>query len=109
MSPGKKIWRAGYAISRPDELFLWEFYYDGKEYFAHFSRVWHSHYYVFDMFERKSTQLFDPRTDSFPKKKVVYNGPLWGRGRSTAVDDLFMDGMRESFFGGMRRSSSGEF
>jgi hypothetical protein len=98
--PGQKIWRAGYVISKPDDLFLWEFYFDGKEYFAHFSRVWHPHHYVFDMFERKSTGLFDPKTDTFPKKEIVYL-PSPGSSNSR-IDDRFLEGMRGTLFGDRR-------
>ncbi len=106
LRPGQKIWRAGYAITKPEELFLWEFYYDGKEYFAHFSRVWHPHYYVFDMFERKSDRLFDPRTDTFPKKEVVYT-PAPGSSPSK-IDDLFLEGMRGTLFGDRRARGMGK-
>jgi hypothetical protein len=104
LSPGKKIWRAGYAITKPEELFIWEFYYDGKEFFAHFSRVWHPEYYVFDMFERKSAALFDPRTDTFPRKTVV-SSP--SRRTDRDIDDLFLEGMRGTLFGDRRRQGMG--
>ena len=103
--PGKKIWRAGYAIVKPEELFLWEFYYDGKDYYAHFSRIWNPDYYVFDMFERKSTQLFDPTTDTFPRKEVVYV-PAPG-GSDPKIDELFLEGMRKTLFGGRRAQGMG--
>jgi len=103
--PGKKIWRAGYAIIKREELFLWEFYYDGKDYYAHFSRIWHPDYYVFDMFERKSTQLFDPTTDTFPRKKVVYV-PSSG-GSSSKIDELFLEGMRGTLFGDRKARGMG--
>jgi hypothetical protein len=106
LAPGKKIWRAGYAITNPDKLFLWEFYYDGKEYYAHFSHVWHPHYYVFDMFERKSTNLFNPKTDTFPKKEVV-TVPSSPRSSNSKVDDLFLEGMRGTLFGDRRSRGMG--
>ncbi len=105
LTEGKKIWRAGYAITRPEELFLWEFYFDGVEYFAHFSRIWNSDYYVFDMFERKSNALFDPQRDTFPKKEVVITPSFPS---SSSVDDLFLEGMRGSIFGDRKREAMAE-